>query len=167
MGVNLIYNHADFRCMSKRAVVALMQYKEVNLFLRGIIPELGYSTLLVYYDRKERIAGQTKYPLKKMLFFAWEGVTSFSVFPLKIIVAAGFLTAFFGFFLILWVFYIRFFLSTALPGWTSTILPIVLFSAIQLLGLGVIGGYIAKIYIEVKQRPRFFISEATDEDGYN
>ena len=158
-GVDLVYNHADFRLMSKRAVENLKDFKEVNLFLRGIVPLIGYKSDKVYYDRSERIAGESKYPLKKMLSFAWEGITSFSTVPLKLISIIGFLVFILSTVMWLWVLWVKLFTDNALPGWASTVLPIYFIGGIQLLALGVIGEYIGKIYQESKQRPRYFIDE--------
>ena len=158
-GVDLVYNHADFRLMSKRAVENLKEFKEVNLFLRGIVPLIGYKSDKVYYDRSERIAGESKYPLKKMLSFAWEGITSFSTVPLKLISIIGFLVFILSTVMGLWVLWVKLFTDNALPGWASTVLPIYFIGGVQLLALGVIGEYIGKIYQESKQRPRYFIDE--------
>ena len=158
-GVDLVYNHADFRLMSKRAVGNLKEFKEVNLFLRGIVPLIGYKSDKVYYDRSERIAGESKYPLKKMLSFAWEGITSFSTVPLKLISIIGFLVFILSTVMGLWVLWVKLFTDNALPGWASTVLPIYFIGGVQLLALGVIGEYIGKIYQESKQRPRYFIDE--------
>jgi Glycosyltransferases involved in cell wall biogenesis len=163
MKVSLIYNHADFRGLSRRAVAALMEYKEVNLFLRGIIPELGFPTVLVYYDRKERVAGETKYPLRKMLSFAWQGVTSFSTFPLRLISFLGLLLAGGSLTVVLWALGLHFFTDQTIPGWTSTLVPLLFTSGVQLLGLGIIGEYLGKLYLEVKRRPRYFIEKTTDD----
>lgn len=161
-GVELVFNHADFRGMSKRAVQALLEYKEVNLFLRGIVPQLGYTTSIVYYDRKERIAGETKYPLKKMLSFAWQGVTSFSTIPLKALTWLGSILALMSIVVTIWVIGVKLFSDTAVPGWASTIIPIVFLGGVQLLGLGILGEYLGKVYLEVKGRPRFFIENIID-----
>ena len=158
-GVDLVYNHADYRLMSKRAVEDLKDFKEVNLFLRGIVPLIGYKSDKVYYDRSERIAGESKYPLKKMLSFAWEGITSFSTVPLKLISIIGFLVFIFSIMMGLWVLWVKLFTDNALPGWASTVLPIYFIGGVQLLALGVIGEYIGKIYQESKQRPRYFIDK--------
>jgi len=163
MKVSLIYNHADFRGLSRRVVAALMEYKEVNLFLRGIIPELGFPTVLVYYDRKERVAGETKYPLRKMLSFAWQGVTSFSTFPLRLISFLGLLLAGGSLTVVLWALGLHFFTDQTIPGWTSTLVPLLFTSGVQLLGLGIIGEYLGKLYLEVKRRPRYFIEKTTDD----
>ncbi|UQZ88259.1 glycosyltransferase [Deltaproteobacteria bacterium Smac51] len=163
--VNLVYNHADFRGLSRRAVAALMEYKEVNLFLRGIIPELGFPTVLIYYDRKERAAGETKYPLRKMLSFAWQGVTSFSTFPLKFVSFLGLLMATGSLAVVAWALSVHFFTDNAIPGWTSTVVPLLFTSGVQLLGLGIIGEYLGKMYLETKRRPRYFIEKTTDDES--
>lgn len=162
MGVNLVYNHADFRGLSRRALAALMEYRETNIFLRGIIVELGFPTVLLYFDRKEREAGETKYPLRKMLSFAWQGVTSFSTFPLKIVSVLGAFLFVGSLLLIAWALVVYFFVNDTVPGWTSTVVPLLFTSGIQLLGLGVIGEYVGKIYMETKNRPRYFIEKITD-----
>ena len=158
-GVDLIFNHADFRLMSRRAIEALREYKEVNLYLRGIVPLIGFKATTIEYSRKQRFAGESKYPLMKMLKLAGDGVTSFSVVPLQIITMLGF-TVFLGSFLIMaWVFGVTFFTGDAVPGWASTVLPIYFLGGIQILCLGVIGSYLGKIYIEVKSRPRYFVDK--------
>lgn len=162
-GVELVFNHADFRGMSKRAVRALLEYKEVNLFLRGIVPQLGYTTSIVYYDRKERLAGETKYPLKKMLSFAWQGITSFSTIPLKALTWMGSILALFSIGITMWAIYVKLFSSSAVPGWASIVIPIVFLGGVQLLGLGILGEYLGKVYLEVKGRPRFFIENVVDQ----
>lgn len=162
-GVELVFNHADFRGMSKRAVQSLLEYKEVNLFLRGIIPQLGYTTSIVYYDRKERIAGETKYPLKKMLSFAWQGITSFSTIPLKVLTWMGSILALISIGITIWAIGVKLFSDSAVPGWASTVIPIVFLGGVQLLGLGILGEYLGKVYLEVKGRPRFFIENITDQ----
>lgn len=159
LGVDIVYNHADFRLLSRRAVSSLLQYTEVNLFLRGIVPLLGYRTSTVYYDRTERFAGTSKYPLKKMLAFALDGITSFSVVPLRMITALGFLVSILSFSMIIWIIYGRLYLNTVVPGWASEVVPIYFLGGIQLLSLGIVGEYIAKIYLEIKRRPRFFIEK--------
>ena len=159
MGVEVIFNHADYRLLSRRAIEALREFREVNLFLRAIIPLLGFSSSIVYYQRKERFAGESKYPLKKMLALAWQGITSFSAVPLRMITILGF-TIFLGSLSItLWAIAIRLFSNQAVPGWTSTVVPIYLMGGIQLLGIGVIGEYLAKTYMETKSRPPFIIEK--------
>ena len=158
LGVDVVYNHADYRLMSRRALEALSEYKEVNLFLRGIVPLIGYRSDYVYYDRNERFAGESKYPLKKMLSFALDGITSFSVKPLKMISNLGVLLSFLS---ILGLIYalVSYFMGLAVAGWTAIVCSIWLLGGIQLLCLGVVGGYIGKIYSEVKARPRYKIEE--------
>ncbi|WP_422013828.1 glycosyltransferase family 2 protein [Roseateles sp.] len=156
-GVELVHNHADFRLLSRRAVEALRQYGEVNIFLRGIIPMIGYRAATVKYDRAERFAGVSKYPLRKMLAFALEGVTSLSVVPLRIITLLGFLVSMFSFFMIIFVLYGTLVVKAVIPGWASSVVPIYFLGGIQLLAIGILGEYIGKIYLESKARPRFFI----------
>jgi polyisoprenyl-phosphate glycosyltransferase len=158
-GVEVVFNHADFRLMSRRAIDALRRFDEVNLFLRGIVPQLGFPSSIVYYDRTERFSGTSKYPLNKMLSLAWQGITSFSIVPLHIITLLGFTISLGSLVVTLWAVAIRLFSDVAIPGWASTVVPIYLLGGIQLLSLGVIGEYIAKIYMETKRRPRFFIDE--------
>ena len=158
LGVDVVYNHADYRLMSKRALDALSEYKEVNLFLRGIVPLIGYRSDYVYYDRHERFAGESKYPLKKMISFAMEGITSFSVKPLKLISNLGILLSALSILGLLYAL-ISYFAGVAVPGWTAIVLSIWLLGGIQLLCIGVLGTYIGKIYSEVKGRPRYRIEE--------
>jgi len=154
MGVKTVYNHADFRLMSKRAVEQFSKYKETNLYLRGMMPLIGYKTDSVYYERKERVAGESKYPLKKMLALAFNGISSFSIKPISLITTAG---AVIIFLCILAAIYALFSYCTGhvVEGWTSLILSIWFLGGVQLLSIGLIGQYIGKIYIEVKQRPRY------------
>ncbi|MBU1395453.1 MAG: glycosyltransferase family 2 protein [Gammaproteobacteria bacterium] len=158
-GVEVVFNHADYRLMSRRAIEALREFNEVNLFLRGIIPQLGFPSSIIYYDRAERFAGESKYPLGKMLALAWQGITSFSTVPLRMITALGFLISFVSFGITLWALFIRLFSDQAVPGWTSTVVPIYLLGGIQLLCIGIIGEYLAKTYMETKRRPHFFIED--------
>ncbi len=157
MGVDLVHNHADFRLLSRRAVESLRQYDEVNVFLRGIVPLLGYSTSTVRYDRAERFAGVSKYPLKKMLTFAIEGVTSFSVVPLRLITFLGFLVCALSFAMIIYVLYGTLVRNAVLPGWASSVIPIYFLGGIQIMAIGVLGEYIGKIYMESKRRPKYFV----------
>ena len=159
MGVDVVFNHADYRLMSRRAIEHLKEYREVNLFLRAMVPLIGFRTTSVYYDRAERFAGESKYPLKKMLSFAWDGITSFSVMPLRFITTIGFLIFFASIVLSFWAVGVRLFTDDAVPGWTSTVLPIYLIGGIQLLSIGIVGEYIGKIYLETKGRPRFIIEK--------
>ncbi len=156
MGVELIENHADFRLMSKRAINYLKEFDEVNLFLRGLVPLIGLKSSIVYYERLKREAGVSKYPLKKMLSFAWQGITSFSVVPLKLVSILGMFTVLVAFLLSIWTIITKL-NGNAIPGWASTVLPIYFIGGIQLLSLGIIGEYIGKIYQETKKRPRYFI----------
>lgn len=163
LGINIIENHADFRLMSRVALDALLSYREVNLFLRGLIPTLGFAVTLVPYSRQPRLQGETKYTLRKMLGLAVEGVTSFSVMPLRLIAALG-ATIFVGTMLVTFYYLGLWFFHSAklVPGWTSTVLPMLFLGGVQLLSIGVLGEYVGKIYLETKQRPRFFIQSTTD-----
>lgn len=160
-GVEIVFNHADYRLMSRRAVEALKQFSEVNLFLRGIIPQLGFPTAIVQYDRSERFAGESKYPLKKMLALAWEGVTSFSTVPLRFITALGLVISVGSFATAFWAIFVRLFTDDAIPGWASTVIPTYLLGGVQLLCIGIIGEYLAKVYLETKRRPAYFIESVT------
>ena len=159
MGVEVVFNHADYRLLGRRVVEALRQFGESNLFLRGIIPQLGFPSAVVYYDRAERFAGVSKYPLRRMLSFAWEGITSFSAAPLRMITGLGLLISLGSFGVALWALFIRLFTEQAVPGWASTVVPLYLLGGVQLLCVGVIGEYLAKIYMETKRRPPFFIEK--------
>ena len=158
MGVETVYNHADFRLMSSRAVKALLEFKEVNLFLRGMVPLVGFKSSSVTYDRAPRLAGKSKYPLKKMLAFAFDGITSFSVKPIRLITAFGGLTLILSIIFAIYAL-VSYFVNKAVPGWTSTVLSIWFFGSLQLIAIGVVGEYIGKIYLETKNRPRFFIEK--------
>ncbi|MBE6071984.1 MAG: glycosyltransferase family 2 protein [Clostridium butyricum] len=158
LGVDMIYNHADYRLMSKRALEGLAQFTEVNLFLRGMVPLIGYKYSIVEYERHERFAGESKYPLKKMLAFAMDGITSLSIKPIRIISGLGFFISFISLIALIYSFIVKFFGHTV-TGWTSLTLSIWMLGGIQLLCLGVIGEYIGKIYNETKQRPRFIIAD--------
>lgn len=158
MGVDIVYNHADYRLMSRRAVEALAQYDEVNLFLRGIVPLIGFKSDIVYYARSERFAGVSKYPLKKMLSFAFDGITSFSIRPIRIITFLGLFISVMSMFLILYIVISSFFNRTV-TGWNSIVCSLWLLGGLQLLAIGIVGEYIGKIYLEVKHRPRFFEDE--------
>lgn len=162
LGVNIVYNHADYRLLGKKALGALLEYKEVNLFLRGIVPLIGFKSDFVYYDRNERFAGESKYPLKKMLSFAIEGISSFSVQPLKLISSLGVAITLFSIIGLIYA------LISGLAGsdsafWVAIISSIWLLGGIQLLCIGVVGGYIGKIYSETKARPRFIIDEVINK----
>lgn len=158
MGVKTVYNHADFRLMSRRAVEQFSRYKETNLFLRGMMPLIGYQTDNVYYDRKERVAGESKYPLKKMLSLAFNGISSFSVKPISLILGVGLFIIICSILAAVYAF-ISYFTGHVVPGWTSLILSIWFLGGLQLLAIGLVGQYIGKIYIEVKQRPRYNIEK--------
>lgn len=158
MGVESIYNHADYRLMSKRALDGLERFQEVNLFLRGMIPLVGYSSTVVLYERNKRFAGESKYPLKKMINFALDGITSFSVKPIRFITILGFLISLIS--VVMFVYTIvRHVLGYTIVGWSSIIISLWFLGGIQILSLGVIGEYIGKIYMESKKRPRFIIEE--------
>lgn len=164
MGADVVYNHADFRLMSKRVLEELSGFKEVNLFLRGMIPLIGFKSSSVYYERKERLAGESKYPLKKMLAFAANGITSFSTKPLKFITGLGFFTSVLSIFAFIWAFVAKFAGFSEL-GWSSLICSIWLIGGLQLFCLGIIGEYVGKIYAEVKQRPRFIVADFLNDMG--
>ena len=167
MGVKTVYNHADFRLMSKRAVEQFSQYRETNLFLRGMMPLIGYQTDCVYYDRKERVAGESKYPLKKMLALAFNGISSFSVKPISMILGLGMVIIFASLLAAVYAL-ISYFTGHVVAGWTSLILSIWFLGGVQLLAIGLVGQYIGKIYIEVKQRPRYNIEKVlTDEETHD
>jgi Glycosyltransferases involved in cell wall biogenesis len=157
-GVNTVFNHADYRLMSKRALEALASFKEVNLFLRGIIPLIGYSTDYVYYERQERFAGESKYPLKKMIFFALEGITSLSTKPIRYITLLGFFIFFVSIIYFIYII-IQFFSGNTLAGWASMVGSIWLLGGLILMSIGIVGEYVGKIYLESKERPRFIIEE--------
>jgi glycosyltransferase involved in cell wall biosynthesis len=163
LGTHVLNNHADYRLMSREALDALAEYREVNLFLRGIVPEIGYKTDVVYYDRGERFAGESKYPLKKMIAFAIEGISSFSVKPLKMISLLGILISLCSGLALLYALISKL-CGAAVPGWTAIIASIWLLGGMQLLCLGVLGGYIGKIYQEVKARPRYRIEKRVIRD---
>lgn len=166
MGVETIYNHADYRLMSKIAVEELSKYTEVNVFLRGMVPLLGYKTSCVYYSRSKREAGESKYPLKKMLSFAFDGITSFSIKPINMIVGLGIFVLFVCILAAVYAF-ISYFTGNTDSGWTSLILSIWFIGGIQLLSIGVIGQYIGKIYKEVKRRPKYNIETVLDDNNKN
>ena len=164
LGVDITYNHADYRLMSNRALEGLAQFEEVNLFLRGLAPLVGYQSDVVYYDRSERFAGESKYPFKKMLAFAIDGITSFSVKPLRLITSIG-IVIFLASLVMLLYSLVRWIAGHTVTGWTSTLASIWLIGGIQLLSLGVIGEYIGKIYNETKRRPRFIIDRYLNDRG--
>lgn len=164
MGVKTVYNHADFRLMSRRAVEEFSKYKETNLFLRGMMPLIGYNTACVYYDRKERAAGESKYPLRKMLALAFNGISSFSVKPISLILGIGLFIIFISFLALVYAL-ISYCTGRVVPGWTSLILSIWFLGGLQLLAIGMVGQYIGKIYIEVKHRPRYNIEKVLDAEA--
>ena len=159
LGVESVYNHADFRLLSRRAVNALKDFREVNLFLRGIVPLIGFKSSVVYYTRTERLAGVSKYPFRKMFALAMDAVTSFSVVPLRLISALGVLVFLFSIGMGLWTLGVRLFTDRAVPGWTSTLLPIYLLGGLQILCVGILGEYLGKVYQETKRRPRYIIEK--------
>lgn len=158
LGVDVVFNHADYRLMSRRALEGLAEYKEVNLFLRGMVPLIGYKSDYVYYDRHERFAGESKYPLKKMIALALDGISSFSVKPLKLISNFGIIVSILSVFGLLYAL-ISYFAGWAVSGWTAIVCSIWLLGGLQMLCLGVVGGYVGKIYSEVKARPRYRVEE--------
>jgi glycosyltransferase involved in cell wall biosynthesis len=162
MGVSVEYNHADTRLMSRKALDALNQYDEVNLFLRGLIPTIGFPSARVEYDRSSRKGGVSKYPLAKMLALAIDGITSFSAVPLRMVAILGLIIFFGSIVTSAWVLWVRFVSQVAIPGWASSVLPMYFLGGIQLLGIGVLGEYASKIYMETKRRPRFIIEEKLD-----
>jgi len=158
MGCDVVYNHADFRLLSSKVLVELQKYKEVNLFLRGLFPLMGYTSSIVYYSRKKREAGETKYPFRKMLQLAVNGITSFSNFPLKVITRIGLLVFLGSILTSIWVGVVVI-SGKNVPGWASITLPIYFLGGVQLLALGIIGEYLGRIYLETKGRPRFHVEE--------
>ena len=160
MGVDVVFNHADYRLLSARVLEELSNFKEVNLFLRGMIPLVGFKSTSVYYERNERIAGKSHYPLRKMLALAFDGITSLSVKPIRLITTFGILTSIFSFMGILWV-VIQAMFGETVAGWASTACIVCFIGGVQSMFVGVIGEYIGKIYLEVKERPRYIISEKT------
>ena len=166
LGAEVIYNHADYRLVSSKVLNEFSNYKEVNIFLRGMFPLVGFKSTSVYYERHERIAGESHYPLKKMLSLAFDGITSLSIKPIRIVTGIGLCMSIVSFVAILYVL-ISFLAGMVVQGWTSTVLCICLIGGIQLVCLGVIGEYIGKIYLETKERPRFIVAERTDEKMNN
>lgn len=166
MGVECIYNHADYRLMSKRAISSLLDFQEVNLFLRGMVPLIGFKSTSVSYERHERIAGESHYPLSKMISLALNGITSLSVKPMRIIAGIGLGVALISLFGIVWVLATSI-LGHTVPGWTSTTAVVCFMGGIQMLSMGVLGEYIGKIYLETKRRPRFIIAERTWQTDKN
>lgn len=162
MGVETVFNHADYRLISSRVLQEFANFKEVNIFLRGMIPLVGFKSTSVYYERHERIAGESHYPLSKMLALAFDGITSLSIKPIRMITVLGFFIALLSFIGIIWSM-IGALMHSTVPGWASTVCLVCLVSGIQLLSIGVIGEYIGKIYLEVKHRPRYIISDRTED----
>jgi glycosyltransferase involved in cell wall biosynthesis len=159
LGVEIVYDHADFRLLTRRALEALREFDESNLFLRALIPQLGFTSKIVFYERSERFAGVSKYPLRKMLSLALEGVTSFSTRPLRFVTMIGCGMSALAIGLTIWALFATIILHATIPGWASTVIPIYLVCGAQLLCLGVIGEYVGKIYLETKRRPRFIVAE--------
>ncbi|MDD5803181.1 MAG: glycosyltransferase family 2 protein [Clostridia bacterium] len=162
MGVEVVFNHADYRLLSKRVLQEFANFKEVNIFLRGMVPLVGFKSTSVYYERHERLAGESHYPLQKMLALAFDGITSLSIKPIRMITTAGILIAFLSFIGVIWA-VIGAFRGDTVSGWASTVCIVCFMGGIQLLCLGVIGEYIGKIYLETKHRPRYIISERTSD----
>lgn len=160
MGAEVVFNHADYRLISSRALQELAKFREVNIFLRGMVPLVGFKSTSVYYERSERAAGKSHYPLSKMLSLAFDGITSLSIKPIKMIIALGIIVAVISFIGIIWA-VVEAILGNTVGGWASTTCIICFLSGVQLISIGVIGEYIGKIYLEVKQRPRYIISERT------
>ncbi|MDQ6479487.1 glycosyltransferase family 2 protein [Dyadobacter sp. LHD-138] len=162
MGVPVVFNHADFRLMDRRVLQELGNFREINMFLRGIVPLIGFRNDKVVYSRLERVAGETKYPLSKMLLFAWNGITSFSTFPMRLVLYFGFFNFMVAMVIVAYIF-LSFLIGHTVPGWTSTMLPLTFFSGSNMMALGLIGEYIGKIYEEVKGRPRYIIEKTVNE----
>lgn len=163
MGANTVFNHADYRLMSKRALEGLAEFQEVNLFLRGIVPMIGFSSDVVYYERGERFAGESKYPLGKMISFAIEGITSLSTKPIRLITGLGFFIFIVSIIMLIYSF-VRHFMGETIVGWTTLMVSVWAIGGLILLSLGVVGEYIGKIYLETKARPRFIIEQFLNED---
>lgn len=163
MGAHIVYNHSDFRLMDTKALEAMSQFKEVNLFLRGIVPMIGLKHDYVYYARKERLAGESKYPLRKMISFAWQGITSLSTKPIKFIANLGLGISIVSACVFFWALY-RYFMGETILGWTSLMISFWFLGGLILFSIGIIGEYVGKIYLEVKHRPRYIISEFLDDN---
>ncbi|WP_082616753.1 glycosyltransferase family 2 protein [Massilia sp. Root418] len=157
LGVNIVYNHADYRLMSRRAIETLREYDETHLFLRGLVHQLGFQTAIVEFERAERFAGESKYPMSKMLELAWQGVTSFTAYPLRLITRVGAFVSLGSLALAGWALWVRLLTDQSLPGWASVVIPMYFLGGVQLLSLGVIGEYLAKVYESTKRRPRFHV----------
>ena len=165
LGVDVVPDHAEYRLLGRAALEALAEYPETHLFLRGLVPQLGFRSTQVFYDRKLRVAGHTKYPLRRMVGLGLDGITSFSAVPLRLIAAGGAVLFVLSTLVALWVMGVRLFTDHAVPGWASTTLPIYALGGVQLLCLGVVGEYVAKIYMEVKRRPRYLIEKTAGDAG--
>lgn len=163
MGADVVFNHADYRLVSSRVLNAFADFKEVNIFLRGMFPLVGFQSTCVYYERHERLAGESHYPLRKMLALAFDGITSLSIKPIRIITSLGIAISCVSFFLIVYTL-VSYFSGNTVPGWSSSLIAICLLGGIQLISLGVIGEYVGKIYLETKHRPRFIISQRTEDE---
>lgn len=159
LGVESVYNHADFRLLGRRAVDALKDFREVNLFLRGIVPLIGFRSSVVYYTRAERLAGVSKYPLRRMMALALDAVTSFSIVPLRLITALGIVVFLFSAGMGIWTLWMRLFTQQTVPGWASTLLPIYVLGGLQILCIGILGEYLGKVYQEAKRRPRYIVEK--------
>lgn len=162
LGGDLIYNHADFRLMSRRALEGLAQFEEVNLFLRGIVPLIGYPSTIVEYERKERLAGKSKYPLRKMMSFAIEGITSLSIKPMRFVTGMGIFIFLVSIAMMIYAF-VSYFTGRVVAGWTSILISVWAIGGMVLLGLGIVGSYIGKIYLETKKRPRYIVEKYINE----
>lgn len=158
LGADTVYNHADYRLMSRRALDGLAEFGEVNLFLRGLVPMIGYPSTKVFYERAERFAGESKYPLKKMMFFALQGITSLTVEPIRMITTVGVAMSSISLLVILWTLY-EYFFGDTVRGWTSMLASLWFIGGLILLSIGIVGEYVGKIYLETKNRPRFIVSE--------
>ena len=158
IGVDIVPNHADFRMITRRVLKAFLQFQETNLFIRATFPIVGFPSCVVYFDRPDRAAGKTKYPFWKMFEFAVDGITSFSVVPLRICSMVGLFVSFLALLMLFWSIVVKIF-GGAIPGWTSTVVPLYLLGGVQLLFLGIVGEYMGKIYTEVKKRPRYIVQE--------
>ena len=159
LGAESVFNHADYRLMSRRAIECLKQFGEVNLFLRGIVPLIGLPSEVVYYERTRRFAGESKYPLRSMVALAFNAITSFSVVPLRLVTITGFVIFAGSMLVALWALWVRFFSDSAVPGWASVVLPMYFLGGIQIFCIGMLGEYLGKTYAEVKSRPRYFIEK--------
>lgn len=162
LGGDLVYNHADFRLMSRRALEGLAQFEEVNLFLRGIVPLIGYPSTIVEYERKERLAGKSKYPLRKMMSFAIEGITSLSIKPMRFVTGMGMFVFLVSIAMMIYAF-VSYFTGRVVAGWTSILISVWAIGGMVLLGLGIVGSYIGKIYLETKKRPRYIVEKYINE----